>query len=64
LLVYTFISLPVIRTSCKYFTPTLVLPPQGGGEDRNENTLSLRGRREEEMTERKERWIPDCSGMT
>jgi len=39
----------------KYFkiTPTLILPPQGGGENRNENIPSKRGRREKLMTERK-----------
>jgi hypothetical protein len=34
LVVYTFLSLPVIITSCKYFTPTLILPLEGGGEKR------------------------------
>ena len=28
---YIFISLAVMKASCKCFTPTLVLPPQGGG---------------------------------
>jgi len=41
----------------KFFkiTPTLILPPQGGGKNRNENTFSSRGRREKLMTERIER---------
>ena len=34
---FIIISLPVMKASCKYSTLTLVLPPQGGGNEKHDS---------------------------
>ena len=61
-------SLP--RNDNEYFTPTLLLPPQGGGKKISSYYKFFRGRRLKglipllKMKRKRRRWIPIFMGIT